>query len=76
MLKLADSFFSERRSGYALWAREHGDGDLEQAAHAAPGCSELERLPELVLDQLPPYLPPPDGVEIRRRSMRRRARTT
>ena len=65
VLRLADSFFGGRQSGYALWAREHGDGDLEQAA-ARAGLHELERLPELVLDDLPDYVPPPDGVEIRR----------
>jgi hypothetical protein len=65
MLERADRFFGERRSGYAVWAREHGDGDLESAAVAA-GLTELERLPELVLHALPEYLPPPDGVEIRR----------
>jgi hypothetical protein len=63
--RLADRFFSPRRSGYALWAREHGDGDIERSA-ASAGLHELERLPELVLEGLPDYLPPPDGVEIRR----------
>ncbi len=65
VLRLADGFFGPRKSGYALWAREHGDGDLESAAGQA-GLHELERLPELVLEQLPQYLPPPEGVEIRR----------
>jgi hypothetical protein len=65
LLRRANSFFSARRSGYALWARQHGDADLEAGATAA-GLRELERLPELVLDELPPYLPPPAGVEIRR----------
>ena len=65
VLRLASGFFGPRRRGYALWAREHGDADLEQAAEEA-GLHELERLPELVLEQLPAYLPPPDGVEIRR----------
>lgn len=65
VMSLADRFFGPRKSGYALWAREHGDGDLERAATAA-SLHELERLPELVLDGLPEYLPPPDGVEIRR----------
>jgi len=64
-LAMAQRFFGERRSGFALWAREHGDGDLEAAALHG-GLRELERLPELVLEELPPYLPPPDGVEIRR----------
>jgi hypothetical protein len=65
VLRMADSFFGPRKSGYALWAREHGDGNLERAAGQA-GLHELERLPELVLEQLPDYIPPPDGVEIRR----------
>jgi hypothetical protein len=62
---LAGRFFGARKSGYALWAREHGDGDLEAAAQDA-GTPELERLPELVMDEVPEYLPPPEGVEIRR----------
>jgi hypothetical protein len=65
VLRRAERFFSARRSGYALWARQHGDADLEASATAA-GLRELERLPELVLEKLPPYLPPPAGVEIRR----------
>jgi hypothetical protein len=65
VLRLADGFFGPRKSGYALWAREHGDGDLERTAGEA-GLHEIERLPELVLEQLPDYVPPPDGVEIRR----------
>jgi hypothetical protein len=65
VLRLADRFFGPRKSGYALWAREHGDGDLERTAGEA-GLHEIERLPELVLEDLPDYVPPPDGVEIRR----------
>lgn len=65
VIRLADRFFAQRKSGYALWAREHGDGELERAATQA-GLHELERLPELVLDALPDYVPPPEGVEIRR----------
>lgn len=65
VVRLADRFFGPRKSGYALWAREHGDGDLERMAQQT-GLHELERLPELVLEQLPVYVPPPDGVEIRR----------
>jgi hypothetical protein len=64
-IEAADRFFGQRKSGYALWAREHGDADLEKVAVAA-GLRELERLPELVLEQLPDYVPPPEGVEIRR----------
>jgi hypothetical protein len=67
VVRLADSFFSARKSGYALWAREHGDGDLERSATQS-GLHELERLPELVLEALPEYVPPPEGVEIRRAS--------
>jgi hypothetical protein len=64
-LRRAGRFFGARRTSYALWAREHGDRDLEQAAVRAT-LRELERLPELVLHELPEYLPPPDGVELRR----------
>jgi hypothetical protein len=64
-LRLAERFFGPRRSGYALWAREHGDDDLERTATES-GLHELERLPELVLEGLPSYIPPPEGVEIRR----------
>jgi hypothetical protein len=67
VLRLADRFFGLRKSGYALWAREHGDGEVERTA-TQRGLRELERLPELVLEQLPDYVPPPDGVEIRRAS--------
>ncbi len=63
--RVAEGFFAARKSGYALWAREHGDGDLQRSAEQA-GLHELERLPELVLEQLPPFIPPPEGVEIRR----------
>jgi hypothetical protein len=65
VVRRAASFFGARRSGYALWAREHGDHDLETLA-AAEGLHELERIPELALQTLPSYLPPADGVEIRR----------
>lgn len=64
VLERAGTFFGARSSGYALWAREHADADIETAAQAT-GLSELERLPELVLDAVPEYLPPPEGVEIR-----------
>jgi hypothetical protein len=64
VLERADDFFStvSRRTGYALWTREHADAELEAAVAGLP---ELERLPELVLDELPPEVPPPAGVEIR-----------
>jgi hypothetical protein len=64
-LRRAREFFGARRSSFALWAREHGDADLEQAAGRS-GFRELERLPEMALYELPKYLPPPDGVELRR----------
>lgn len=60
----ADAFFAQRRSGYVLWCREHGDGELESDARAA-GLTELDRLPELWMDALPGHLPAPDGVELR-----------
>jgi hypothetical protein len=65
VLSLAEDFFGERQSGYALWARAHGDEDLRQLAARAE-LRELERLPELALEGLPEYLPPPEGVQIRR----------
>lgn len=67
VLRRANEFFSARKSSYALWAREHGDADLERAAIEA-GLRELERLPEMKLLELPEYLPPPEGVELRRAS--------
>lgn len=65
VLARADAFFGERRSGYALWVREHGDQELEAQARTR-GLRELERIPELWLESLPAYLPPPAGVELRR----------
>lgn len=64
VLGRAGRFFGARKSGYALWSREHGDADLEAAAERT-GLQRLERLPELLMEELPPYLPPADGVEIR-----------
>jgi hypothetical protein len=64
-LRRAGQFFGARRTSYALWVREHGDGDLEQTAAQAT-LRELERLPELALHELPKYVPPPEGVELRR----------
>jgi hypothetical protein len=61
----AAAFFGPRKSGYALWAREDRDGDLDAFA-AQAGLRELERLPQLVLTELPEYKPAPEGVEIRR----------
>jgi hypothetical protein len=65
VLRRADRFFAARHSGYALWVREHGDDELDAVARSAD-LRELERIPELVLDELPQYVPPPDGVELRR----------
>jgi hypothetical protein len=64
VLERANDFFSNvsRRTGYALWTREHADSELERTVSGSP---ELERLPELVLDELPVEIPPPEGVEIR-----------
>ncbi|HLJ02685.1 MAG TPA: hypothetical protein VKT31_04550 [Solirubrobacteraceae bacterium] len=61
----AGRFFGARKSGYALWAREHGDEDLEAVAASAE-LQELERIPELVMYEVPAYVAPPEGVEIRR----------
>ncbi len=65
VVRRADEFFSVRRSGYVVWTREHGDAELE-ALVAGWAVRDLERLPELVLDELPAELPAPDGVELRR----------
>jgi hypothetical protein len=62
VIEAADAYFAQRRGGYVVWAREHGDADLEALARRAQ-LSELDRLPEL--DTLPAYLPPPAGVELR-----------
>jgi hypothetical protein len=70
VLGRAAKFFDARKSTYALWVRDHADGGLERAAQAA-GLHELERLPELVLDRVPDYIPPVEGVELRQASDRR-----
>jgi hypothetical protein len=62
-MERAARFFTGRRSSYALWSREHADADIDEQATGLP---ELERLPELILDELPAELPAPDGVELRR----------
>lgn len=64
VLRRAAAFFGPRKSSYALWVRAHGDADLEQTA-IGQGLRELERLPEMAMFDLPEYLPPPDGVELR-----------
>jgi hypothetical protein len=64
-MRRAGRFFGARQTSYALWVREHGDGDLERTA-AQGALRELERLPELALHELPSYLPPPEGVQLRR----------
>jgi hypothetical protein len=70
VLHRAGAFFADRGRPYALWVREHADRDLEEAASKS-GMRELDRLPELVLDGLPPDLPPPEGVELRQAVDRR-----
>jgi hypothetical protein len=67
LIRRADAFFRARGSSYALWTREHGDAELDRIAERT-GVRDLERLPELVLDELPEDLGPPDGVELRRAS--------
>jgi hypothetical protein len=64
VLRRARDFFASRTGSYALWVREHGDAELEAWAKRE-GMHDLGRLPELVLDRLPPELPLPDGVELR-----------
>lgn len=65
VLGRAEAFFSARRRGYVLWAREHADSELDDAMRST-ATPELDRLPELVLDTLPDDLPPLEGVELRR----------
>ncbi len=64
VLRRADRFFSRRRSGYAVWTREHADDELDAAAGEA-AVRDLGRLPELVLDTLPDPGAPPEGIELR-----------
>ena len=64
VLRRADAFFSARGS-YVVWTREQADADLEALA-AESAVRDLERLPELVLDELPDDLGAPEGVELRR----------
>ena len=59
----AQRFFVGRRSSYCLWVREHADADLSDLT---AGCQELERLPEMVMRELPEALPLAPGVELRR----------
>ena len=73
VLRRADRFFSPRRSGYVLWTREHHDLDLEALARESR-LVELDRLPELVLGQLPAQVAPPAGVELRHAVDRRTRR--
>ncbi len=65
VLARADEFFRRRRSGYVIWSRGHADGELE-ARVSSPSFRELERLPELVMDELPAEVEAPEGVELRR----------
>ena len=60
----ATAFFSERSRGFALWASDHADSDVQREAEAR-ALAPLETLPELVLDGLPEPLPLPEGVEVR-----------
>jgi hypothetical protein len=65
VLGRADAFFAARKRSYALWTRNHADAALEVHARAR-AARELERLPELVMHELPVDAEPPDGVELRR----------
>ena len=64
VLRRADDFFGNRRSGYVVWSRAHADAELEACVSSA-ALRELERLPELVMDELPAEAEPPEGVELR-----------
>ncbi len=64
VVRRADRFFAARKSGYVVWTREHGDAELEAMVSEA-AVRDLERLPELVLDELPPDRGAPAGVELR-----------
>ena len=59
VLRRSRAFFAARQSGHVVWVREHADA--EQA-----GLREIERLPELVLENLPEERPPAEGIELRR----------
>jgi hypothetical protein len=61
----AQRFFAARRGAFAFWVRGHGDEDLERAARDA-SLHELDRLPQLAMTEMPEYLPPPQGIELRR----------
>jgi hypothetical protein len=67
VVRRADAFFAARQSSYAVWTREHGDGELDALA-SRTATRDLERLPELVLEELPEDLGAPEGVELRRAS--------
>lgn len=64
VLERADRFFGARKAGYAVWTREHADAELDEIA-SRTASRDLERLPELVLFELPEPAPAPDGVELR-----------
>jgi len=64
VLEQATEFFTQRGRGFALWASEHGDGDLVVEAERRRLAS-LETLPELVLYGMPDELPLPEGLEVR-----------
>src|SRR4051794_15821886 len=67
VLSTARSFFGPRNRGFALWTREHADTELDELARAQD-LPELERIPEMVMEELGAELPLPDGVVLRRAS--------
>ena len=64
VLRRGNEFFARRRSSYVVWTRAHGDAALEGRVSAG-ALRELERLPELYMDELPPETDPPEGIELR-----------
>ena len=39
----AERFFTMQRRSYAIWTREHGDAELEQASASAPHANDMQR---------------------------------
>ena len=64
-IRRGHEFFSARRRGFVMWVREHADADLA-AALDDEQLRELERIPGMVLEELPPERPLPEGIELRR----------
>src|SRR4051794_12725949 len=64
VLRRSRAFFGARKAGHVVWVREHADADL-QAAVEEEGLREIERLPEMVLESLPPERPAAEGIELR-----------